>query len=85
MDATLATRLAQLHAKAGVAGRRDGTVYGRARAAPRAFITHHTRAISLAITTAVGEALLEHAGLLKSEIHHRQQGDDATATAAVGA
>ena len=39
-----------------------------ARAAPRDFLTHHTRALSLAIATAVGDAITMHASIIKSRL-----------------
>ena len=44
------------------------TCYGSARAAPRDFLTHHTRALSLAIATAVGDAITMHASIIKSRL-----------------
>ena len=60
LDETTAALLRRLATKAEIKGHADRTSYGSARAAPRDFITHHTRALSLAIATAVGDAVTMH-------------------------
>ena len=49
-------------------GHADRTCYGNGRAAPRDFLTHHTRALSIAIATAVGDAITMHASIVKSRL-----------------
>ena len=57
LDETTAALLRKLATRAATKGMPDRTAYGRTRAATRDFFTHHTRALSLAIATAVGEAI----------------------------
>ena len=68
LDETTAALLRRLATKAEMKGHTDRTWYGSARAAPRDFLTHHTRALSLAIATAVGDAVTMHASIVKSRL-----------------
>ena len=49
-------------------GTEDSTVYGTARASPKAFHPHHSAAISAAVTTADANALLNTAAFLSFEL-----------------
>ena len=68
LDETTVALLRRLATKAEMKGHTDRTCYGSARAAPRDFLTHHTRALSLAIATAVGDAVTMHASIVKSRL-----------------
>jgi hypothetical protein len=68
LDETTAALLRRLATKAEMKGHADRTCYGSARAAPRDFMTHHTRTLSLAIATAVGDAITMHASIIKSRL-----------------
>ena len=46
----------------------DRTAYGKCRSATRDFFTHHVRALSLAIATAVGEAITTPASVVKGRL-----------------
>ena len=69
LDETTAALLRKLAARAATKGMPDRTAYGRTRAATRDFFTHHARALSLAIATAVGEAITTaHASVVKGRL-----------------
>ena len=68
LDETTAALLRKLATRAATKGMPDRTAYGRTRAATRDFFTHHARALSLAIATAVGEAITTHASVVKGRL-----------------